>query len=272
MKYFLFHFILALFVGQPQILIGQNFLVNGGALSFGIADANVCLSDGFAPINNIAGIAEASSSQFSLSAKVLYEGTDLSSQYLTGLFPLKKFTVSAGILNHGNSFFNQQKIGIGIANRIGFMKMGFQINYLQIKAEGFGSMGNLVLDFGGIAELSEKLTFGAHIFNITQSGFDHEETIPVIMKAGINYSPTANFATFLEVEKEIYSEPLFKAGIRYEIITSFFVSTGVTINPTKNFFGVMYEGKRVGFGYSFSFHQVLGMIHQASLYIKLNNL
>ena len=246
----------------------QSFLVNAGARSFGIGDANVCLSDVYSSFNNPAGIADQNQIHLSASTKILYQGTDLRSHYLSAIYPMRKFSISLGLLKHGNNYLNQQKIGLAIANKIGFVKLGVQAGYYQLRAEGFGTTGNIVFDFGGIAELTEKITFGAHIFNFTQSSIEGEESIPIIMKAGIHYAPVPIFNTYLEIEKEIAEEPMFKIGIEYEIISSLFVQTGVTINPTKHFFGLQYSGKRVGFGYSLSYHQILGMIHQASLEIK----
>ncbi len=255
------------FINHCNVL-SQSFLVNAGASGFGIGDANVCQSDAYSPFNNPAGIAAQPVIQVAASTKILYQGTDLRSHYLSGIYPFKSFSLSIGILKHGNDYLNQQKFGLAIANKIGFMKLGVQAGYYQIRAEGFGNAGNLVFDFGGIAELSEKVTFGAHIFNFTQSTIDNEEFVPIVMKAGICYTPVPAFNTYLEIENEISAEPLFKAGINYEIIHSLLIQTGVTINPTRHFFGLQYSGKRVGFGYAFSYHQILGMVHQASLAIK----
>ncbi len=250
-------------------LFSQSFLVNGGANSFSLSDANVCISDTYSPINNPAGIATLKYRSLSVSSKILYTDTDLKTHYFSTILPLKKFAISLSIINHGNSYLNQQKAGVAIANKIGFVKLGFQAGYYQLKAEGFGSAGQLVFDFGGIAELSEKLSFGAHIFNFTQSSLKNGETIPIIMKAGIKYAPISVFRIFLEVEKELYSEPLFKTGISYEMVSNLYIQTGITVNPSKNFFGLHYKGKKIGFGYALSYHQFLGMIHQATLEYKI---
>ncbi len=266
-------FLTTLFCGFILIpkLYSQNFLVNGGANSFGTAHANVTESTSFSPINNVSGIAAQDEIQIATSAQKYYSQIDIGNLYFTAIYPMKKFSVSAGMVRHGNEFMNQHRVGLGIANKIGFVKLGAQINYLQYQAEGFGSAGAVVLDFGGIAEMTEKLTFGAYVFNFTQSSLkgQEREQLPIIMKAGLSYLLTQKFKVYTELEKEILAEPLFKVGLQYEIIAHLFVRTGITINPTNNFFGLGYHGKKIHFDYGFSYHQTLGMTHQASLGINL---
>jgi len=273
MRLFIFLSISAILVLNCCPAFTQNYLVNAGARSFGISDANSCLADVHSPINNVAGIAGSQDMALSFSAQNYYDNIGINDLYLTLIYPLKNFGTSLHILKHGNEYLSQQKIGLGIANQVGFVKMGLQVDYLQYKAEGFGSGGSILFEFGGIAELTEKITLGASIFNFTQSSLkkSEEEQLPVIMKAGINYQVVPNFQTYLEIEKEILSEPLFKAGIEYEILPDFFCRTGITVNPTKNFFGIGYHSHKIGFDYGFSYHQYLGLTHQASLLIKIKS-
>ncbi len=250
----------------------QSHYVRGGAKANGVANSAVTFSDAFSSFNNIAGISSIKRTTVAAHASQYYFPEGIGQAGISAVHPLNDVCVSATFSKQGDAFLNFQRVGIGVGHKVGFMQVGFQANYIQYSAEEFGTRGAMVLDLGGIAELGEKVKFGVHVFNFTQSSIKSrpEESLPVIMKAGLSYMPAAELTLLVEIEKEIGYSTLKKVGIEYEIVRFFYARTGVTLEPVKNFFGLGYDNrKRLAFDYAFQTHWRLGMSHHLSISYRL---
>lgn len=250
----------------------QEIITNSGAKAAGLGYCAVTFSNHLSPINNVAGIANVKDITLSASAKKLYNIKGLNSINLNLIYPTDHFSLAVSVAGRGDQFLNIQRLGVGIANKIGFVQIGLQVNYLQYSAHELGAKGAFVLDFGGIAELGEKIKFGAYIFNLTQSRLYSTpvEPLPVDMKVGLAYQPLAKLKLLFEVEKEMDFDPLKKAGLEYQALKGLFVRTGVTFDPVKNYFGLGFYRKRLMVDYAFNNHNRLGLSHHISLGYKLS--
>ena len=125
----------------------------------------------------------------------------------------------------------------------------------------------MVFEFGGIAMISSKLYFGAHMFNVTQSHYSGEthEDIDTALKTGFLYKPSKTVQLSVEVEKVTAYPMNFRAGLEYEVMTHFFVRTGIASRPQTNHFGIGFKGSKFHIDYAVHTHPQLGWSHHFSL-------
>ena len=135
-----------------------------------------------------------------------------------------------------------------------------KINYFQMLIEGLEKQSTLILEFGGIAEITPRWYFGAHIYNLTQA-----RIAPTVVKAGLSYRPFQTLSLNLEVLKDIDFEPTVRLGLEYEAFRFFRLRTGFNDQPFKAFGGIGFHKNRLSIDYSYGTHQQLGGSSQISV-------
>jgi hypothetical protein len=243
-----------------------------GARSSGMSHASVTLSDPWSIFNNISGIA---------SLKNIHAGFTFENRYNIKSFdrigamlicPIKYGVPGINFYKFGDQHYNEEKVGIGYAHQIMKVSLGIKINYLQISMEELRSRRAVVIEFGGIAEITPQLIFGAHIYNLNQAKINgyEKEYIPTIMKAGLSYRPFSKLMINVETEKDMDYQASFKVGMEYKIIDNFCIRTGFSTYPFNGSCGLGFNKKNFYIDYSFSTHTQLGFINQVSLHYQFN--
>jgi len=243
-----------------------------GARAIGMATTSVTTSDEWAAFNNIAGLA----SQKKIAAGLCYQNEyalpELRKSALTISSPLLKGATAVSFYKTGDEYFNLNRLSVGYAHKIGLVSLGLQIHYMQYAMQDLGVRKNLVLAFGGIAELvPSRLFFGAHIFNVNQAK-QGQELLPITMKAGLSYRPGKKVLLNTEVEKDLLYKPTIKAGLEYALVEQLRIRTGIHTNPFIDFFGAGIRNKLLSLDYAFALHSKLGASHTISLSLFLNKL
>lgn len=241
-----------------------------GARAQGMGNASVALEDYFSPFNNIGSSATIQE----ITAVAAYEnrfnfkhfqhfGAGFTLPVELGVFSLTAQKVGAEI-------YNEQNYGLGFSNQLGFVSLGLQVNYTQYYIEETGTKGVPSMAFGGVAALLPSLSFGAHIYNLTQTKISKEENLylPVILKSGISYKATDALLLGLEVEKDIDKEANIKGGLEYQIIQKFSLRTGISSAPYQHHFGLGFSPTLFSIDYALTTHSELGLVHQMSLVYK----
>lgn len=255
---------------------GQNSMDHfpKGAQSMGLGNASVTLNDPWAVFNNIGALGTASDQLIAFAGYDHRLGLNELTTLAAGLtIPTGKLgTLGIGLSNYGAALFNQQQIGIGIANQMGLASLGIKLSYFQTNIEGFGRSARPVIEFGGTAELIPGLFFGAHMYNVTRSAVskDSRDYLPTTMKAGISYRPSENLMVNLETEKELLSPPQFKAGLAYNFEKKFWARTGINTQPNNLFFGIGFKPRKYQIDYAMSRNYLLGFTHHFSFNYNLS--
>ena len=238
-----------------------------GARAMGMGEASVTLHDEWSALNNIGGISgvETPSASFAYANHYGIEGFNSMSAVLA--VPCHWGVAALSIFHFGDDLYNEQKLAIGFGNKIGFVRLGVQIDYLQYNIEGYGRKGVVLAEFGGTAELLPQLVFGAYIFNINQATLikEQRERVPVLMRTGLSFRPVNYLMVNAEISKDVDFKAVFMAGIEYVLKKRFYFRTGIKTNPSTNYFGLGMHAGRVQFDYAFSTTYALGFIHQASV-------
>ncbi|KEO72355.1 PorV/PorQ family protein [Anditalea andensis] len=243
-----------------------------GGRSIGMGNANVTLADGWSMFNNIGGLGRIEQTQAVFGYDHRLNMNELTT-LAAGLALVQRWgNLGLNVSHYGGTLFNQQNIGIGFSNTLGITSFGLKLNYLQTNIEGFGRSGSPIIEFGGIAELTPQLFFGAHIYNLSRSKLSKlsEEYLPMTIKAGLSYRPSEFLMLNMEAEKEILLEPIFKAGLEYNLKNRIWGRTGFNTQPNNLFFGLGFKPRRYHIDYAMGQNYRLGFTHHFSFNLLFN--
>ncbi|UXP30935.1 hypothetical protein N6H18_11290 [Reichenbachiella agarivorans] len=247
-------------------LFGQNGDYAMGARSSAIAGTSVTISDGWALFNNIGALADAEKIAVFGSYRNLYGIPELSSIAAGATLPIWNGVFGVGVFRYGGDLLNEQRAHMGYSHRLGIVSLGLNLGYYQLNIENGGSTGNLMIDFGGRAELTKHLYFGAHVSNINQAKLSKQtgELVPTYMKTGLSYRPNSDLMLNTEVEKNLDDPLSFKIGMEYQIIEWVALRLGFKTEPFISNFGIGLNPKNLSIDYAYSIHPDLGGINQVS--------
>ncbi len=242
-----------------------------GARSWGMGNAVVAQSDRYALVNNIAGLATQNEASF-FSAYHSYHGFEgVNTLAFGAVVPLRE-ELAAGfsVQRFGDKIYNEMAFGIGVAHRINRISLGLKASYRQIGVNAASvslSKKALVVEMGGIAQLSSTVYLGAHIYNLTQGSYsgDGSEGLPTVLKTGLTYVPTKALQLSAEFVKNTAYPASVRAGLAYEVIPRLRVRTGIATKPYTNHFGLGFVGGDFDIDYAASSHPQLGWSHHVTL-------
>lgn len=232
----------------------------------GMGNANATIGDVWSIFNNIGGLSKINYSQATFSYDHRLGIDELTTLAAGVAIKSKNKALGLGISSFGSEHFSQNQIGIGFSNQLGIASLGIKVNYLQTSIEGFGRGAAAVIEFGGVAELTPELFFGAHINNVTRARFgkNSDDRLPTTIKAGISYRPATKVMVNIEAEKDILLDPLLKMGLEYNLMERVWARVGMNTNPGKFFFGMGFRPKRFHLDYALTQHPNLGNTHHFS--------
>ena len=254
-----------------NILLAQSTSTLIGARAAGMGYSSSALSDEWSIFNNVAGISkiERITAAFTYDAFPTFKPFNKLAASVA--LPLHVGVAGVGIFRFGDDLYNEQVFTAGYGNTFGLASLGVKFSMIQYNIKGFGSKFLVTASFGGIAKLTERLFFGAHIVNINQpkiSSLD-DERVPTILIAGILTKVSDNLTVTMEIEKDLDYRPAIKAGAEYTILKKFFIRTGIRIQPNAGFFGFGFRATRYTLDYAFQYSQGWGSRHQASVSYRL---
>ena len=242
-----------------------------GARSWSMANAVVAQSDRYSLINNIAGLATQQEVSVFSSYHSYYGFDGVNTLAFGVVVPLRKeLTAGFSLQRFGDKIYNELSFGLGIAHRISRISLGLKINYRQIAVNASSlslSKKALVVEMGGIAQLSSTVYLGAHVYNLAQGTFSGDGTVnlPTVLKTGLTYLPTKSLCLSAEFVKNTDYPASLRAGLEYEVIPTLFVRTGIASKPYTNHFGLGFVGGNFTVDYAATSHPQLGWSHHVTL-------
>lgn len=253
-------------------LQAQSVFTGLGARIEGMGNAAAALTDTWSIFHNPAGMAwtEKTSGIFTYAAAPQLEGADRLGAAL--LVPVSKGTAGLSVFRFGDDLYSESLVSASFANRLGLAGLGARLNYLQYRAEGFGTRGVITFDLGGIAELTPQLRLGARIQNLNRPVLNSDgDRAPVTMQAGIFFIPTDKLVVAAELFKDLDHPTTWKTGLEYAIHPRIFVRSGFNLKPNASFFGAGFIIRRIQFDYALQYNSYLRMIHQGSIVYNLRS-
>lgn len=262
--------ILAIFIVHS--VSGQSDLTNLGARSHAMGNASVALKDDFSIFNNIGASAAIDdillvsffSHKFGF-APFRNIGAGVAYPHDIGVFSLS-------VRRFGEELYHEQHVGFGFSNKLGIVSLGLKVNYSQYSVMEMGTSGVAHIEFGGVAELFPTLSFGAHIYNLTQAQLhsDRGVSLPVIVKSGFAYNPVDELTLSVAVEKNTEQDTRVAAGLEYVFLHKIQLRSGMSTAPFRQHYGLGFSPYNFSFDYAMDNHNVLGLSHQLSVRYKFH--
>jgi hypothetical protein len=237
-----------------------------GARSSGLGNAHVTLGDVWSVFNNIGGLSRSEASQVSFAYDHRLNLNELTTLAVAAVLKGEKSALGIGVSTFGSDYFSQSQFGLGFSNQLGIASLGIKVNYFQTSIEGFGTGRAAVIEFGGVAELTPELFFGAHIYNPGRAryGKNSPDHLPTVVKAGISYRPSDKLMLNVEAEKDILLDPLVKIGLEYNLMDKIWARTGLNTFAQSLFFGIGFHFRKIQLDYAMNQHPQLGYTHHFS--------
>lgn len=261
-------FFLLLFLGISFSVRAQlSTIPPVGPRALGMGDISAVNADLWGVLNNPGGIANEEELAAFVSYRTIFDFAPFNTVSAGVVSPTKFGTVGLGLFRFGDELFNTQMISLSLARKIGIMQLGMKASYLQLNIDGFGSRGVFVADIGGIATLTPELSFGAHIYNFSQSAVSAEtrERVPTVIRLALAYEPSEEFRLAIEGEKDVDLDPDIKLGIQYRVIEDLYLRTGFSgLNNTHSFGGGL-QLQRFVIDYAVRVDRDLGSTHNFGL-------
>jgi|GEM_PF-140729 len=249
-----------------------------GARSWGIANATVAGVDSYSVYNNVAGLAGNREASLLSSYDSHYGFEGLSTMGFAAVLPISEdFSSGFSIQRFGDKLYNELSMGIGVGHRIERFSLGIKINYLQtaINAPSLAFSGKaFVVEFGGIARIRSDLSFGAHLYNLTQSSFSgvYGNRVPTSVRVGLLYLPLKTVRLSTEIEKNTELPLSLKVGLAYQVWKKISLRTGLASKPLTHHFGTGFTHGRFSVDYGAHSNAQLGWSHHFSLAYSIREL
>lgn len=253
-------------------LRAQSVFTGLGARAEGMGNAAVALNDVWSIFHNPAGLAwtKQTAGLFACAVTPLLEGANRLGASV--IMPASFGSGGISVFRFGDDLYSENLVSAAYANRLGPTGLGARLNYLQYRAEGFGTRSVITVDFGGITELTPQLRVGARIQNINRPKLNTDgDRAPVIMQAGISFTPTDKLIVTTELSKDLDHPTAWKAGLEYAIHPRVFVRSGFNLKPNASFFGAGFIIRKIQFDYGLQYNINLRMIHQGSIVYNLKS-
>jgi len=248
-----------------KIGIAQSISTQMGSRSAGLGYASSGITDEWNLFNNPGGLGKINqlSTAFAYEVKPQLKGANRMAATFNA--PMKWGALSTGLFRFGDDLYNEQMISIGLGNQVGIASLGVRANVVQYHAAGFGISQSVSFDFGGITELTEKLSINAYITNLTQSKIGEDnQPLPTRLTAGLSYRPEKHIYIATELSKELDYITTWRTGIEYAFQQKVYFRTGFNLKPNAAFFGVGLHKKKIRIDYAVQLNQFTGAAHQAS--------
>jgi len=194
---------------------------------------------------------------------------ELMKEYLGLILPLKSGTIGLVVYRYGNQQYNELKTGMAFSRKFGkTFSAAIQIDYLHTRIEGISSSLNLFsCEIGLMYNPDKHLRIGVHLVNpvpirITRNP---DESLPVILVAGLCYKFSENLIMTTEIEKDLENPLIFRLGGEYHLGRTFSVRIGCSTGPFVFTFGFGLEFGRFRLDIASAYEQELGFSPSGSL-------
>ncbi|MEJ0029294.1 MAG: hypothetical protein WDO15_02485 [Bacteroidota bacterium] len=186
--------------------------------------------------------------------------------------PTRLTSLGAGMSAFGDDIYNEQAASLAVANTIGLVSLGVRADVIQLRIDGSGIKRAIGITIGSIAKITPQWSIGACARNINLPQWASGQPLPVVLNAGLLFSPSDNFLLITEVEKNTDFDPTLKGAMEYSFRKKFFVRTGFNLFPNAAFGGIGLRTWRLAFDYALRFGYLPGYSQQLSVGVNTGKL
>jgi len=173
----------------------------------------------------------------------------------------------------GFALYREIVVGVSYSARVSEkLVVGVTSNCFSLSIERYGSDRTIGIDAGAVVELALDLRWGfaAHNLNRPVAG-RLSEKLPQVLITGVEYRPVERMLIAADMVKDIRYPVELHLGVQYEVLDALHLRSGTSLEPSlvTGGFGLLYPP--IELDYAFSLHAVLGITHQMSVTISLED-
>lgn len=178
--------------------------------------------------------------------------------------PVKKQgTIGAGFQTYGFRLYRDSRATLSYSRKFSpVFSAGLQLTYLNtFIGENYGSRSVLAAEVSFLAEVIKDLHLGVHLYNPTRvkTGSYGNERVPTVLRVGMGYTFNSKVRAGIEVQKDLRSRAVFRAGVEYQIVPVLYLRAGLSTQPGMSSAGFGLQLKPVRIDFAFGFHPQLGL-------------
>lgn len=241
--------------------------MESGAAGFALGGTQAVTTDVSSITGNQAGLANVSSLSLSFSAERRFHSSALNFYALSFAVPTTFGNFGMALQRFGNGDLNQQIIGIAYGRKLmDDLMIGVRFDYLQMRIAQYGKKSVATAEMGLQARVVPQVLLGFHVYNPFQVRLLEGETLPVVIRLGVQYEASDKVKVFGEIDKISELPEGFAFGIEYLFLDRLAARIGYSTQPQLVTFGVGYSlDRRYSIDVGTSVHSYLGLSSAGTL-------
>ena len=189
-----------------------------------------------------------------------------------GHWSVKSFFLETGVQRLGNLTASIDRVYSGFATQKGHTSLGVRINLHQFKALPYPTDFNFSFSLGGITRLSQTLSFGAWIDNLSvKANLVQEGFVPVRMEAGFRFDLSKALITVVSVSHQLNEQPILRSGLEYGLSDKVKLRFGTSSFPVGMFYGAGFRYWKVVIDLAASWRKHEGSAFQATASYRISS-
>lgn len=246
-------------------------LKGNGARSVGMGLAFVASANSAeAVFLNCSGTAQLNSPEFLFNYVRPFGMKELAHFVFAGVLPTSWGNIGAGISTFGNQVYQEQ---LALLNYSQVFKdkffFGFNIQFMKLQIDGYGSDFCYGIDFGLLAKLNSHLNWGFFTTNINRPKLSSaNDLLPQTFCTGISIFAVDNLTLNVDLYKELPFPLELRTGVEYILFNKIALRCGIISEPSQFCFGLGFLSNIFNCDYAVSTHPDLGLTHQFSLQLR----
>lgn len=261
------HILILLLLLVQFKLLADNEPKGGRAVASG--DAFVAVSDIWSVRHNQAGLAGLDQASFGAYYENRFATNYLSIQGAAIMLPTNSGNFAIDLSRFGYQSYSENNIGFSYAKKLGErFDAGLRFSYFHIsQIEYYGNAGQFIVEGGFRFKLTDKLTFGSHVYNFGNSNINNidSEKLATRISLGVAYRFNPDLLLVFETENRTDFQMTYKGGVEFSFIENLWFRTGYISYQKQFSFGLGYDINAIQANLSFVLHPILGTISSLGL-------
>ncbi len=245
-----------------------------GARSRALSNAFISISDVWSTFHNQAGIAGINHGSAGFYYESRFMVDELSLAAGSVILPTKSGNFGIAFSQFGKGSFKENKYGLSYALILSKkLNAGIQFDYFSQRfPENDRLKGCATFEAGVIYKPTQKLFFGAHIFNPVLNGIETlegKQKMPAVFRIGGHYQFNEMAMLIFETEKDTENPLVIKTGAEFSPVRDLFLRFGVSGKPFTYTAGIGYRIGKITTDIGFGYHGNLGITPAVSIQFEL---
>ena len=213
---------------------------------------------------NMAGMTAVESNRLVVGYHLPYHLSELQSMMIGAIF-VSKPAIGISVYQTGGEIMQNQQLAFSTATSFEKVSVGARFKYWRTAISGLSPISTIMLDLGLQFRLTDKLSAGSYVTNITGSKAGADQLLPIILASGIRYQAAEKLLLLFEIAHRIGELLELRLGIDYQLKKRFNARTGFTSYGRQFYFGFVFQTFKLELDYALSLSPWLGAIHQTGI-------